>query len=204
MIGRKPRRLVAGFKVNNMRTFISIEIPENIKDNIEKSIGEMKLMLSPLKWVDKKNLHITLKFLGWMVDNKANDMISSVTDLAKGFGSIKINFAGLGVFPNTKHPRVIWVGIDEGGEKVKELAEKIEDRLSSKGYRKEEEREFSPHLTIGRIKEKIDVEPLNKFMGENVMTEFGGFTADHISVMKSTLRRSGPIYEEIKQVRLSS
>ena len=185
-----------------MRTFISIEIPENIKDNIEKSIGEMKLILSPLKWVDKKNLHITLKFLGWVVDDKADDMIRSVMDLAKGFGSIKINFAGLGVFPNARHPRVIWVGINEGSDRVKELAEKIDARLSSEGYRKEEEREFSPHLTIGRIKEKIDVEPLSKFIEKNVMTEFGGFTADHISVMKSTLRKSGPIYEEIQKIRI--
>jgi len=185
-----------------MRTFISIEIPENIKDNIEKSIDEMKLMLSPMKWVDKKNLHITLKFLGWVVDDKMDDMISSVTDLAKGFGSIKINFAGLGVFPNARRPRVIWVGINEGNDRVKELAEKIDARLSDEGYRKEEEREFSPHLTIGRIKEKIDAEPLNRFMEKNAATEFGGFTADHVSVMKSTLRRSGPIYEEIKQAEL--
>jgi 2'-5' RNA ligase len=187
-----------------VRAFISIEIPENIKDNIEKSIDEMKFTLSPLKWVDKKNLHITLKFLGWVVDEKVDGMISSVADLAKGFGSIKMNFAGLGVFPNAKHPRVIWVGINEGSDKIKELAEKIDARLSSEGYRKEEEREFSPHLTIGRIKEKIDAEPLGKFMEKNATTEFGGFTAEHISVMKSTLRRSGPIYEEIKQVRLSS
>jgi 2'-5' RNA ligase len=96
------------------------------------------------------------------------------------------------------------VGINEGNQKVKELAEKIDARLSSEGYRKEEEREFSPHLTIGRIKEKIDAGPLNKFMEKNAATEFGGYTADHISVMRSTLRRSGPIYEEIKQVRLSS
>ena len=185
-----------------MRTFISIEIPEDIKNNIEKAIGELKLILPHIKWVDKKNLHINLKFLGWVVDNKADDMISSVTDLAKGFGSIKINFAGLGVFPNARHPRVIWVGICEGNDRVKELAEKIDARLSSEGYRKEEEREFSPHLTIGRIKEKIDVEPLSKFMEKNMMTEFGGFTADHISVMKSTLRRSGPIYEEMKQIIL--
>ena len=185
-----------------MRTFISIEIPENIKDNIEKSIGEMKLTLSPLKWLDKKNLHITLKFLGWVVDDKMGDMISSVTDIAKDFGSIKMHFAGLGVFPDTKHPRVIWVGVNKGNDRVKELAEKIDTRLLSEGYRKEEEREFSPHLTIGRIKEKIDAEPLSKFMGKNAMTEFGEFTADHISVMKSTLKRSGPIYEEIKQVKL--
>ena len=185
-----------------MRTFISIEIPENIKDNIEKSIGEMKLMLSPLKWVDKKNLHITLKFLGWVVDDKADEMISSVADAAKDFGSIKIDFAGLGVFPDAKHPRVIWVGINKGNDRVNDLAGKIDARLVSEGYRKEEEKEFSPHLTIGRIKEKIDAGPLNNFMDKNATTEFGGFTADHISVMKSTLMRSGPIYEEIEKIAL--
>ena len=187
-----------------MRTFISIEIPENIKDNIEKSIGEMKLILSPLKWLDKKNLHLTLKFLGWVVDDKADDIIRSVTDVAKDFGSIKINFAGLGVFPDIKHPRVIWVGICEGNDRVNDLAGKIDARLSSEGYRNEEEKGFSPHLTIGRIKEKVDAEPLNKFIEINATTEFGGFTADHISVMKSTLMRSGPMYEEMKQISLSS
>jgi 2'-5' RNA ligase len=94
------------------------------------------------------------------------------------------------------------VGICEGNDRVNALAGKIDARLSSEGYRKEEEKEFSPHLTIGRIKEKIDAEPLSKFMEKNAMTEFGGFTADHISMMKSTLRRSGPIYEEMKQIIL--
>jgi len=99
---------------------------------------------------------------------------------------------------------VIWVGICEGNDRVNDLAGKIDARLSSEGYRNEEEKGFSPHLTIGRIKEKVDAEPLNKFIEINATTEFGGFTADHISVMKSTLMRSGPMYEEMKQISLSS
>jgi 2'-5' RNA ligase len=185
-----------------VRTFVSIEIPEDIKDNIEKSIGEMKVALQPIKWVDKKNQHITLKFLGWVEDRKIDDLTGSLTDLAKDFGTIKVSFAGLGVFPDAKRPRVVWVGIDEGGDRVKKLAERLEDRLSKEGYREGEDREFSPHLTIGRIKEKIDAEALSSYIEKNKKADFGGFVVKNISLMKSTLRRSGPIYEEIKKIKI--
>lgn len=184
-----------------MRAFISIELPDEIKYNIEKAIGEMKLILTPLKWVEKKNLHITLKFLGWVGNDKIEGLTGSLEDIVRGFGSIKISLAGLGVFPNGKRPRVIWVGIGQGGDRVKELADRLGDKLSGKGFRKEE-REFSPHLTIGRIKEEIDIEALSGSIKKNEKAEFGGFTAKHISLMKSTLRRSGPIYEEIEKIKL--
>jgi len=184
-----------------MRTFVSIEIPDNIKNSIEKAIGELKLVLPHIKWVDKKNLHITLKFLGWVEDGKISGLTDSVTDIVKGFGTIKVGFAGFGMFPDEKHPRVIWVGITEGSDKLKELADKIEDKLSTEGYR-EEEREFSTHLTIGRIKEKIDAEALTGFIKKNENAGFGGFIAKNVSMMKSTLKRSGPVYEEVKQIQL--
>ena len=98
---------------------------------------------------------------------------------------------------------MIWVGINEGGDRVKYLAEKIEVKLGKEGY-KGEEMEFSSHLTIGSIKEKIDINSLNIFIKNNENADFGGFIARNISLMKSTLRRSGPIYEEIKRIELSS
>lgn len=185
-----------------MRTFVSIEIPEEIKDNIEKSIGEMKVTLPPIKWVDKKNLHITMKFLGWVEDGRLADLTCSLTDLARDFGTIKVSFKGLGVFPDAKRPRVVWVGIEEGGDRVKELAEKLEEGLSKEGYREGEDREFEPHLTIGRIKEKIDPEALCAYVEKNKKADYGGFVVKYISLMKSTLRRSGPIYEEIKKIKI--
>lgn len=185
-----------------MRTFVSIEIPEDIKDNIEKSIGEMKVTLPPIKWVDKKNLHITMKFLGWVEDRKIDGLTGSLTDLAKNFGTIKVSFAGLGVFPDARRPRVVWVGIDEGGDRVKELAERLEEGLSKEGYREGEDREFSPHLTIGRVKEKIEPEALCAYVEKNKKADYGGFVVKHISLMKSTLRRSGPIYEEVEKIVL--
>jgi 2'-5' RNA ligase len=185
-----------------MRTFISIEIPEEIKNNIEKLINELKLVLTPIKWVEKKNLHITLKFLGWVADDKLAPIEKCVTECAKGFKPFTLSFAGIGAFPDMKHPRVIWIGTKDGSDKAREIADCIENEASKKGFRGEE-REFSPHLTIGRIKEKIDAGAVLKSVSEHENSEFGSFNVEHISIMKSTLRRTGPIYEEIKKVRLT-
>lgn len=184
-----------------MRLFISIELPDEIKDSIEKVIGEMKRKLTPVKWVDKKNLHLTLKFLGWVEDEKVESLTGSIEDACGDFGPIKISLAGLGVFPVGKRPRVIWVGIGQGGDRVKDLADVLEERLSGKGIR-EEERDFSSHLTIGRIKDEIDIEALAGFIKKNEKADLGGFTAKHVSLMKSTLKRNGPVYEEIKKIEL--
>jgi len=188
-----------------MRTFVSVEIPGKIKNNINKMIVKMKRRLKAgeqVKWVDKNNLHITLKFIGWIEDGKIEKMTDSLANSVKDFGAIKVSIAGLGVFPDERHPRVVWAGIDEGWDRIKQLSERIEDRLSKESYGKRENREFSPHLTIGRIKEKIDPETLCGLIEKNKKERYGSFAAKNISLMKSTLRRSGPIYEEIEQIKL--
>jgi RNA 2',3'-cyclic 3'-phosphodiesterase len=184
-----------------MRTFVSIEIPDDIKNKIEKLVNKLKLMLTPIKWVDKKNLHVTLKFIGWVNDEKVPPLIDCIKGCAGDFGSFDLSFSGLGVFPSAKRPRVIWIGTSAGADKVKKLGDCIEAEVAKEGVC-EEEREFSPHLTIGGIKEKIDVGALNDFIEKNKDIEFGSFRVDHVSMMKSTLRRSGPIYEEIEKIKI--
>lgn len=184
-----------------MRTFVSIEIPDDIKERIEKLVNKLKRMLTPIRWVEQKNLHVTLKFIGWVKDEKVPPLIECIKGCAGKFGSFDLSFSGLGVFPSVKRPRVIWIGTGTGADKVKKLGECMESEMAKEGIR-EEEREFSPHLTIGRIKEKIDVGALNDFIEKNKNIEFGKFTVDHVSMMKSTLRRSGPIYEEIEQIKI--
>lgn len=182
-----------------MRTFISIELTDKIKDNIEKVISRLKEQLAPINWVEKKNLHVTLKFLGNVEENDLGSLEDCVKQCTKGFKPFELSFAGIGAFPDLKHPRVLWIGTDVGGDKAKELADNVECEVSKKGFR-EEERDFSPHLTIGGIKGKIDLAPLEGFISQHKDTGFGSVTVDRISIMKSTLKRTGPVYEEIKQI----
>jgi len=184
-----------------MRIFISIELPDGIKKNIEKLIGEFKMNLTPIKWVESKNLHVTLKFLGWVDDKKLDNICNLVSTSLKGVGSFDIRIEGMGAFPTTKRPRVLWVGISKGAEVLAKISSSLEDVLSKEGFR-EEEREFSSHITIGRIKDKIDTEMLERHVNKDENISLGEFKADHISVMKSTLTQKGPIYEELKRVGL--
>lgn len=136
-----------------MRTFIAVELPAEVRKNITGLVNELKEVGSGVRWVEEKNLHITLKFLGWVEERKVDNLIELVTGAAAGTGRFKAKFEGLGTFPPGKDPRVIWVGTTEGGERLKELADSLEENLSQAGYRSEG-REFSSHVTIGRVKDE--------------------------------------------------
>jgi len=198
-----------------MRLFIAVEIPDEIKKNILELINELKKVEASIKWVEEKYLHITLKFLGSVEDKDLEKLVSMVSKTVNIFGSFKVNFSGMGTFPEGKAPRVVWVGTTEGAETLVKLADGLENSLSPAGFRSEQ-REFKPHLTIGRIKavpahayrqaggrqEKKGVDELKARMASIKNPEFGEAMIDRIFIMKSTLTAKGPIYEKIREVKL--
>lgn len=184
-----------------MRTFISIELPDEVKKNIAELIGELRGAGGGVKWVDPKNLHMTLKFLGWVEDRNLDNLIELATKAVAGLGSFKARFEGLGTFPEGKTPRVVWVGTVEGGEKLCKLAKNLEETLSKAGFRREE-REFKTHITIGRVKEKKGVDNLKNQISKIKNQKFGEMIVDKMHIMKSTLTPKGPIYEIYKEVKL--
>lgn len=184
-----------------MRVFISVELPDEIKKKVAEAAAPLKEVESGIKWVETHNLHITLKFLGWVEDPKIDNMIELTNKAVAGTGSFKVKFSGMGTFPPGKSPRVIWVGVNEGGDTLAQLAEALEEGLSRAGYRSEG-REFSSHITIGRVKDKKGVDKVKERMAEIQKTDFGEMVVDHIDIMKSTLSPKGPVYEKIKEVIL--
>ena len=185
-----------------MRLFIAINLPKNIKDSLFKSQKSISGNLAKINWVAKKNLHITLKFLGNVEDNKIENLIELASKAVAGTGSFKAKFKGVGTFPGGSNPRIIWVGTDEGGDKLCNLAKNLEETLSNAGY-KSEEREFRPHITIGRIKGKTGLDKLKEKLLAHKESEFGEALIDRIHVMKSTLTPKGPLYEKIQPLDLA-
>lgn len=192
-----------------MRTFISVELPDEVKKNIAELINELKDAGTGVKWVDPKILHMTLKFLGWVEDRNLDNLIELTAKAVSGKGSFKARFEGLGTFPEGKTPRVVWVGTAEGGDELCKLAKDLEETLSKAGFRKEE-REFKSHITIGRVKEKKvprqardnGVDKLKEKIRKIKDAKFGEAVVDRIHIMKSTLTPKGPIYEIFKEVKL--
>lgn len=164
-----------------MRLFVAVDPTEEIRARIGQLIEKLKMPGDGIKWVEEKNLHLTLKFLGEVKDQDLDKVIREVEAAAEGRESFKVTFKGLGKFPH-----VIWIGLKEGEKELKGIAEKLGTE------------DFSAHLTIGRVKEKKGALNLEEFK-EN---ELGEMRAEKIKLIKSTLTPQGPIYEIIKEVNL--
>jgi 2'-5' RNA ligase len=178
-----------------------VELPDEVKKNISKLVAALTKSTAQVKWVTTKNLHITLKFLGWVEEKDLENIIELTRQSVADSGSFKAKFSGIGTFPEGKSPRVVWVGTEEGGGKLCELANRLEKNLSDAGFRSEE-REFKPHLTIGRVKEKKGVDDLKIRISKVGNSKFGETIVDKVHIMKSTLTPKGPIYEIFKEVKL--
>jgi len=178
-----------------MRTFIAVEMPKYIRKKIDDFIKEEVKRNLPIKWVKFENLHITLKFLGEIDEKKKSEITPAIKEIGKKYAPFRFSLEGLGCFPSPRKPRVLWIGVTEGSEKLCEITQELEEKLSQFGFK--EEKRFHPHLTIGRIKKfcKID-----EILAKDIKTE--SFSVTSITLFKSTLKPEGPIYEELQKFNL--
>ena len=183
-----------------MRTFIAVELPENIKKKIEEVQNPLKKTDTYVSWVKPENVHLTLKFLGEVEENKIEDVFYGTEKALKGAKSLSLSLKNLGCFPNLKRPRVVWVGVEKGKEELSFLQKNIQEELSKLGYPKED-RAFSPHLTIGRVKSPKNIEKLVKLI-EKTDFQTEEVKIDEVVVMKSQLHPQGAIYTPLKKVKL--
>jgi 2'-5' RNA ligase len=174
-----------------MRCFIAINLPKEVKEKIDKIIK--KLPEKGIKKVASKNLHLTLKFLG---ETNLIEEVEDKLDEIK-FERFVVKLKRIGCFPNKNFIKVVWIGVEEGGEEVKELQRKIDDKLADL-FKKE--KNFEPHLTIARIKFLKDK---NKFYEELEKIQFeASFEIESFELMKSILQREGPIYKIVRSFKL--
>ncbi|MFH1354790.1 MAG: RNA 2',3'-cyclic phosphodiesterase [Candidatus Omnitrophota bacterium] len=189
-----------------MRTFIAIELPKEIKQELTKIQEQLKASEADVKWVNPENIHLTLKFLGEIDEIKLKRINQIIQEVAKDRNGFRTNLSTLGVFPRVQSPRVIWVGIDKGDQEIKKLAEDLEEKIAGIGIAKEK-RNFSTHITIGRVRtphrrEQL-IQDLNKL--SNVFSgRYLGWEVTKVTLFKSTLTPKGPLYEALQEASLTS
>lgn len=187
-----------------MRTFIAIELPQEIKDSLSNLQGQLKASGADAKWVEPQNIHLTLKFLGERDVKLIEKIIQILEGVAEEKKSFQIRISSLGAFPKPNAPRVIWVGVDKGDSETKEIAKELEEKIAKIGIPKEN-RPFSSHITIGRIRSALNRERLVQDLN-NLQHKFGQetleFLVTKITLFKSTLTPKGPIYEVLKEANL--
>ena len=186
---------------NTIRTFIAIELPEKIIYTIKKVQEEIKSYGLKIRWVRPENIHLTLKFLG---DTKAADtenVARAVSESVTDYPPISLAVKGIGVFPGIKRPRVIWLGVSNQLDVLTTFQKTLDEKLEAIGFPKEN-RPFRGHLTLGRIKSKIDPKTLHDVLKEFIQFESEHFFADRIILYKSELKPKGAVYTKLTEAYL--
>jgi 2'-5' RNA ligase len=181
----------------SIRCFLAFDIES---DTVLNRLATAQRLLvqtgADLKPVEPHNIHITIRFLG----NITPAMVEKVFDEMKQvkFTIFTVKIKGLGAFPNPRYPRIVWAGI-EGAEHLKSVFSQIESKLDGLGFTPDQ-RGFSPHLTIARIRSGRNKQKLAAFLTENADYEFGAIDAKCLRLKKSTLTPKGPIYSTLKEL----
>lgn len=179
------------------RTFIAVKTSLS-EENFELYSGiKSKLKDSFINWVDKDNLHLTLFFLGDTTENQILEISKKLNEILTDFSSFDFSLHGMGVFKNMHDPRVIWFGIDKDKE-LKSLKGIIDKVITSVGF-ESEEREFRPHLTIGRIKNLKQKNELKELLEKYRDHEFQKIQIKEVIFYESILTPRGPIYKPIQR-----
>lgn len=177
-----------------IRAFLAIDLDEDLKPKINKIIKSFKEIDANIKYVDLANLHFTLKFFG-DIDVEGIDLLfQRISNVVSEFEPFNIKIKGCGAFPNNNHIKVIWVGL-EGDEILKSLHDKLDVEFKKLGF--EADKKFSSHLTIGRMKSAKNKNKVKSQIESFNEVEIGEMSVDKIVLKKSTLKPSGPIYDDI-------
>lgn len=188
-----------------IRAFIAIELPEEVKAELEKLKGMLKLKRQPaVKTAGAEATHLTLKFLGNVPTEKIEAIKAVMSEIARGASGFRLELNGVGCFPSTQRPRVIWAGLDGDIDALSHFQEHLEAVLQKLGF-PPENRAFSAHLTLGRVREKCSPADTHQ-IGETVRAldykSAVRFTARDISLIRSILKPEGPEYATLFRANL--
>ena len=183
------------------RTFIAIELNEEVLGALKEVQEYLKKLDVDVRWVNYKNIHLTLKFLGNLSPKKLKSVIEVFPSLFEDFQPFEINITRLGVFPTLQQPRVIWAGVEKNADCLIAIATQVEKGLCRLGFPKEK-RGFSPHVTVGRVRSPKNQILLPQALKEYILPVELTQTIHQIILFKSTLTSQGPIYDPLSLAQL--
>ena len=175
-----------------MRAFIAIDLPKELKEKISSIIEKLANCDLEAKWVKPENVHMTLKFLGQIEEKQIDTIKSIISEVSLGFKKITVECKDFGFFPNEKRPRVFFLKTDKE-DQLRKIYQELEDKLSHVGFEKEER--FKSHLTLCRFKGRKNMDCLIRELKNIDFSQ--KLKIDEIAIFKSTLTKTGPIYEKV-------
>jgi 2'-5' RNA ligase len=184
--------------VTIFRGFIAVEVPvlpalQRVQDQLRHSGADLKL-------VEGHNAHVTLKFLGDTPVSFVDKIEAGVRHATKGVAPFDMTVRGVGAFPSTQSPTVVWAGL-EHAEPLSAMARKLEEDMYKLAFPRER-RDFTPHITLARVRSARGKERLAAVLGDHAGEDFGKVRVDKVLLMRSDLGREGPHYTHVRTVPL--
>ena len=181
-----------------IRSFIAFDMDsESVLKRLTTVQAQLGRTGADLKVVEPKNIHITVRFLGNVTAKTVEEIYEGMKRVQ--FVPFDVKICGVGAFPDARYPRVVWAGMAEGADKLREIFSQLEPNLRTLGF-PPDPKGFSPHLTIARVRSSRNRAELAKFINENVGYEFGTVRAACLRLKKSDLTPRGPIYSTLREV----
>ena len=177
-----------------MRAFIAIDLPETLRDALERSQRIFREWAPEARWTRPQGIHLTLKFLGGIPDPQVEKVKQRLAALGR-FEPFRIEVRGFGFFPEARRPRVFWAGV-EAQLGLAELAVRVEAAMETLGFPRED-RPFRPHLTLARFEEPRPQPDLEKALGEFGETFLGAFEPAEFFLLESRLSPCGAEYRKV-------
>ncbi len=182
-----------------LRTFIAVDIPPSIQQAIQHNVDNLRKTIgNSVRWVPVHNIHLTLKFLGDVSHENVEILTQMLRAEADSCPSFELSINGLGSFPNSKRARVLFIGIQAPAE-LEGLQRGIESASARLGY-ESDPRPFSPHLTIGRVRDHAtatDQQKIRKILDETKIDSLGNARVDSVHLYKSELKPGGSVYTKL-------
>ena len=186
-----------------IRAFIAIRLPESVLQAMGQAQETLRRLGRGIRWVRKEGIHLTLKFLGDVDTDRVENIHMAMERASKGTSPFVLTGEGIGVFPDLRRPRVIWIGLSGDLQVLFALQANLESQLKGLGFPKEK-RPFKGHLTLGRVKGRLGATELRKALEGLGSFQTDAFTVQSVALFQSTLRPEGAVYTKLAEVSLGS
>jgi 2'-5' RNA ligase len=189
--------------MSRLRTFIAVPLDKSIRDRLVTLQDKLAGSGAEVKWVEAENLHVTLLFLGEVDERELVPVCRAVTGGCQRLATFGLTAEHVGCFPNPRRPRTLWVGVGQGRQEVCELHDLLEPPLLELGCYRREDRPYTPHVTLGRVKSTRPQNELELMLGRLGKWQGGQMQAREVLVLSSELTPRGPIYSVLSRAKLA-
>lgn len=186
-----------------IRTFIAIELSEDVTAALLAEVERLRPQFPRINWVKPDNLHLTIQFLGNLPPDDLPAVFEAAQEAAAASEPFSLTVAGSGVFPDARHPRALYAGCRDGEEAAVSLAGHVSAALSEIGY-PADPRRYSPHFTLGRIKQPADALGIESVLPELQARVYGTLEVEELVVFMSELKKQGARHTPMQRIPLGS